>query len=136
MAPRSSKALLTTRTALVLLLGTCSATAVGLLTALAGHHPATAVLAGLGTAAAATTFFHNHIAHDPPQYFDRPDRREHETNSPTKQTAHVIQNFNHNDQRLSDLAPTEHRNPSPQTSRADHVPGRGSQHLGHRSNRG
>ncbi|CAL9428116.1 hypothetical protein SUDANB95_01980 [Actinosynnema sp. ALI-1.44] len=109
MTPPPPKALLTTRTAVVLLLGASSGTAAGLLTALACHNVPTAVLAGLGAAGAATAFFHNHIADDPPEGSHTRDR---EPVSPTTQTAHVIQNFDHNDQRRSHISDSGRPDPA------------------------
>jgi hypothetical protein len=54
--------LLSTRTALVLLLALITGAATTTLTLLAGRHPAEAVLAGLAATGAAVTCFHNLIA--------------------------------------------------------------------------
>lgn len=110
MSPSSPKALLTTRAAVVLLLGVCGGTACGLLTALACHNVPTAVLVGLGAAGAATTFFHHHIADSSPDGLRCEER---ELDSHIVQAAHVIQNFDHNDQRHSQLSdPGHHAQPS------------------------
>ncbi|MEV0678234.1 hypothetical protein AB0I60_17135 [Actinosynnema sp. NPDC050436] len=55
--------LLSTRTALVLLLGLVCGAGAGVLTHLAGNNAATALLAGLAAAGAAVAFFHSHVDH-------------------------------------------------------------------------
>lgn len=51
------------RSAVILLLAVLTGIGAGVLTALAGTHPAQAILTGVGAAAAATFFFHWVIAH-------------------------------------------------------------------------
>lgn len=64
MSNSSSPALFSTRTALILLLAAASGATAGVLTFLAGNNVATAVLTGLASAAAASAYFHAHLAHD------------------------------------------------------------------------
>lgn len=64
MRKSSTAALFSVRTALVLLLGCACGAAAGTLAFMAGDNLAAAVLLGLGGVAAATAFFHAHIAHD------------------------------------------------------------------------
>lgn len=56
------KTLLSVRTAVIFLLAALCGLGAGVLGALAGSHPAEAVFAGVGAAAAATAFFHWLIA--------------------------------------------------------------------------
>ncbi|MFI9817954.1 hypothetical protein [Saccharothrix variisporea] len=56
--------LVSTRTAVVLVLGLLCGTAAGVLTYLAGDNTAAAVLAGLAASGAAVAFFHAHVGHD------------------------------------------------------------------------
>jgi hypothetical protein len=56
---KERRALLSTRSALILLLGACAGTAVGVLTALAGRSVAEAVLAGLVAAGTSVVGFNS-----------------------------------------------------------------------------
>jgi len=58
--------LLSTRTALVLLLGLVCGTGAGTLTYLAGNNIAAAILAGLTASGVSVAFFHAHVGYDPP----------------------------------------------------------------------
>ncbi|MGH3697136.1 MAG: hypothetical protein ACRDRX_24670 [Pseudonocardiaceae bacterium] len=66
MPKPSPPPLLSVRTALILLLGVLSGAAVTALTALTERNLTTAVLAGLGTAGGAITFFHKLIGPENP----------------------------------------------------------------------
>lgn len=66
MSQISRPPLLSTRTALVLLLGLMCGTGAGTLTYLAGNNVAAAVLAGLAASGASVAFFHAHVGHESP----------------------------------------------------------------------
>ncbi|MCC8248786.1 hypothetical protein [Saccharothrix luteola] len=71
MSQISRPPLLSTRTALVLLLGLVCGTGAGTLTYLAGNNAATAILAGLTASGVSVAFFHAHVGYDPPGGEDR-----------------------------------------------------------------
>ncbi|MFE2754030.1 hypothetical protein ACFXGA_18730 [Actinosynnema sp. NPDC059335] len=62
-ADHANTALFGQRTALILLLAVLTGIGAGVLTAVAGSHPAQAVLVGAAAAAAAIAFFNSVIAH-------------------------------------------------------------------------
>ncbi|NUT47981.1 MAG: hypothetical protein HOV94_11825 [Saccharothrix sp.] len=64
MSRTSPPPLLTTRTALVLLLGLVCGAGAGVLAYLAGNNVAAAVLAGLAASGVSVAFFHAHVGDD------------------------------------------------------------------------